>query len=548
MYRVILIVFFVSLCIVGCHHHGEHNERREGAAMFSPGIMEADVGEHVKVLASDEFEGRFPGSHGEQLSVAYLIEQFKRIGLEAGNDGSWLQPVPFVKATLQNPNTLSLVIDGSKGRSALAFGTDMVIASPANQAHATLKDSPIVFVGYDVDSPAQHENDHAGLDLRGKTVVLLINERAWKRQDSIVFNGRKLTWYGRKLDEAARRGAAAAFIVHDTEAVGFSWDVVRNNWQRPRLSLPTSADDRPRLPIAGWLTTAAARKLFADGGANFDALKQLAGSRDFKPVALQVTASISFDNVISHGYSNTVVGKLVGLTRPYETVIYSAHWDYLGRDGGRIFHGAVDNAAGVSGMLEIAEAFEHRRKKPQRTVMFLALTMEESGMLGSRYYINHPLAPLDLTVADIDMDALTVTCPGRNITMISYGQSQLDDYVAAAAQKQRRVLTPDMQLGQGFYARNGQFNFARAGVPVVYARSGQDLCEDVVGQGRKTYEDEMAGRYHRETGVFDPSWDLRWLVQDLRLLFMVGNQLSDERTFPQWKAGSDFRRPERERR
>ncbi len=511
--------------------------------MFSPGIIEADVGIHARVLASDAFEGCAPGTHGEQLTTDYLIRQFQRVGLQPGDHGSWLQAVPYVRAVLQNPEKVKLDIDGGKGGVQLAFGTDMVLASPANQPHAEIRDSPLVFVGYGLDAPDQQRDDYAGMDVRGKTVVILVNEPGWRAQDPMLFKGRKLTWFGHKLVDAARRGAAAAFIVHDTDAVGFSWSVMRNNWSGARFSLPPEEDRRARLPIAGWLTTDSARKLFAAAGADFDALEKAADLPTFKPVALDARASVGFDSVVTTGQSHNVIAELVGSKRPYEAVIYSAHWDHLGRDGNRIFHGAVDNASSVGGLLEIAEAFSHRRPKPERTVMFLAFTMEESGLLGSRYYVSHPVVPLDLTVADINTDALTVIGPSRDIAVIGYGQSQLDDDLAEAARRQHRVLTPDPLPDKGFFARSGQFNFAAAGVPVLYARSGQDLREGGVAAGRQAYDDYIANRYHQPADIYDPNWDLRGLVQDLRLLYMVGSKLSMASSFPQWKPGSDFRRP-----
>lgn len=538
----------ISLVLVACHHHSAGGRNAgQSDATFSPGITEADVSEHVKVLASDVFEGRAPGSPGEKRTTDYLIRQFQRIGLQPGNHGSWLQAVPYVQATLQHAEPAMLVIDGSKDKSELAFGSEMVVGSPANAPHAEIKDSPIVFVGYGVDAPSQQWNDYAGLDLKGKTVVMLVNDPGWSSQDPMLFKGRELTWYGHwanKFEAAARRGAAAAFIVHDTEAAGYPWNVVQTGWSGPQFSLPASEDPAPRLPIAGWLTTAAARKLFADAGADFDAQKQSADMRGFKPVGLDARASIAIDSTITHGQSNNVIGELPGSLRPQESIIYSAHWDHLGRDGSKIYHGAVDNASGVAGLLKIAEAFAHRKPRPVRTVLFLALTLEESGLLGSHYYVNHPAMPLDLTLADIDMDALTVTGPSHDIAVIGYGQSQLDGYLAEAARTQGRTLTPDAMPTQGFFARSGQFNFARAGVPVLYARSGLDLVDGGLSAGRKAYDDYIANRYHQPGDVFDPNWDLRGMVQDLRLLYMVGSKLSTGTTpFPQWKPGSDFRRP-----
>ncbi len=510
--------------------------------MFSPGIIEADVGVHASVLSSDAFEGRAPGTHGEQLTTDYLIRQFQRMGLEPGNNGSWLQAVPYVKTVLQHPENVKLHIHGNKSDAQFVFGDDVVLASPANLPHAEIKDSTVVFVGYGLVEPDQHRDDYAGVDVRGKTVVILVNEPGWRNEDPMLFKGRKLTWFGHKLEDAARHGAAAALLVHDADATGLSWNVARNNWGTTRFSLPPSDDARARLSIAGWLTTASAQKLFASANADFAVLEKTADLPTFKPLSLNAKASVAIDSVVSTGQSHNVIAELVGSKRPSETVIYSTHWDHLGRDGNRIFHGAVDNASSVGGLLEIAEAFSHRRPRPERTVMFMAFTMEESGLLGSRYYISHPVVPLNLTVADINTDALTVIGPSRNIAVIGYGQSELDDDLAEAARRQHRVLSPDPLPDKGFFARSGQFNFATAGVPVLYARSGWDLREGGVAAGRKAYDDYIANRYHQPSDVYEPNWDLRGLVQDLRLLYMVGSKLSMETTFPQWKPGSDFSR------
>jgi len=544
----LLSVVAICLFLVACHHHSAGSRNGGyGNAVFSPGIIEADVSRHTKLLASDAFEGRAPGSKGEQRTTEYLIQQFQRIGLQPGNNGSWLQAVPYVQATLQHADQAQLAIDGSKDKSVLSFGNDMVVGSPADEPHAAIKDSPIVFVGYGVDAPEQQWNDYAGLDLKGKTAVMLVNGPGWSGQDPMLFKGRELTWDGHwmsKFEAAVRHGAAAVFIVHDTAAAGYSWNVVRAGWSGPRFSLPVSDDATPRLPVAGWLTTAAARKLFSDAGADFDTLKKSAGVRGFKSVELNAKASIAIDSTIVRGQSHNVIGELVGSTRPYEAIIYSAHWDHLGRNGNQIYHGAVDNALGVAGLLEIAEAFAHRRPKSARTILFMALTMEESGLLGSRYYVDHPVVPLDLTLADFDTDALMAIGPSRDIAVIGYGQSQLDDYLAEQARKQHRTVARETMPKPGFFARSGQFNFAKAGVPVLYARSGFDLLDGGVIAGRKAYDDYIANRYHQPTDVFDPNWDLRGMVQDLRVLYMVGSKLAKGNApFPQWKPGSDFRRP-----
>ncbi|WP_266156445.1 M28 family peptidase [Dyella silvatica] len=546
MFRLLLTA---AGCVVlaACQHHpaaSADNNSSDPLQGFSPGIVAPDLAKHIKVLASDDFEGRAPGSKGEQRSTDYIVQQFQRIGLEPGNNGSWLQTVPYVATTLQKPGEVKLSIDGAKASPALTFGQDMVVGSLTHQAHAEITSSPLVFVGYGVDTPER--SDYAGLDLRGKTVVILVNSPGWSHQDPMLFKGRELTYYGHwayKLDEAARHGAAAAFIVHDADAAGYPWSVVQTGWQGAQFSLPASEDPTPHLPVAGWLTTAAAQTLFAAAGADFNELKKAADLPGFKAVELDAKASLAIDSSITQGESHNVIGKLTGSKQPDEAIVYSAHWDHLGRDGERIYHGAVENASGVAGLLEIAEAFTHHKPKTHRSMLFLAFTLEESGLLGSQYYIAHPVMPLDKTVADIDVDALTVIGPSHDIAVIGYGQSQLDDYLDEAAETQRREMAPDTKPAKGSFAHSEQFNFAKAGVPVLYARSGLDLLNGGVAAGRKAYDDYIANRYHQPTDVFDPHWDLRGMVQDLRALFIVGGKLSMETTYPQWKPGSDFKRP-----
>ncbi|MFC5741999.1 M28 family peptidase [Dyella tabacisoli] len=546
MFRLLLTA---AGCFVlaACQHHqaaAADSNPADTSQGFSPGIVVPDLARHIKVLASDEFEGRMPGSKGEQRTTDYLIQQFQRIGLEPGNNGSWLQTVPYIATTLQHAEQTKLDIDGSKTTSALNFGKDMVVGSPARQTHAQIKDSPLVFVGYGVDTPQR--SDYAGLDLKGKTVVILVNDPGWKRQDPMLFKGRELTYYGHwtyKFDEAARHGAAAAFIVHDTDAAGYPWSVVQTGWQGAQFSRPAKEDMTPYLPIAGWLTSDAAQTLFAAAGADFSALKQRADQPDFKAIELDAKANLAIDSTIIQGESHNVIGKLRGSKQPDEAIVYSAHWDHLGRDGDRIYHGAVENASGIAGLLEIAEAFTHHKPKPHRSLLFLALTLEESGLLGSQQYIEQPAMPLEKTIADIDTDALTVIGPSRDIAVIGYGQSQLDDYLDEAAETQRREMAPDAKPVAGFFSHSEQFNFAKAGVPVLYARSGLDLVNGGIPAGRKAYDDYIASRYHQPSDAFDPNWDLRGMVQDLRALFIVGGKLSMETTYPQWKPGSDFKRP-----
>jgi Zn-dependent M28 family amino/carboxypeptidase len=518
----------------------------DSAHRTSAQINASDFAQQVKTLSSDAFEGRAPGGKGEQMTTDYLIAQFKQAGLTPGNHGEWLQAVPYVKSTLQRSADTALAIDGAKGLSRLAFGSQMVVGSLVPQAQAAIKDSPIVFIGYGVDAPDEQWNDYAGLDLKGKMVVILVNDPGWGNHDPKLFKGRALTYYGRwtyKFEEAARKGAAAAFIVHDTEAAGYPWGVVQNGWSGSQFSLPASEDPAPRLAVAGWLTTEGARELFKDAGADFDALKRSADQRGFKPVPLQARASIAIDSKIEQGQSHNVVAEVKGGARADEAIVYSAHWDHLGKQGDAIYHGAIDNATGVAGLLEIGAQFAQRKPQPARSVLFVAVTMEESGLLGSAYYVTHPAVPLAKTVANINMDALPIMGPSRDIAVLGYGQSQLDDYISAVARQQGRSISQDDKPEKGFFFRSDQLNFAKLGVPVLYARSGIDLVEGGKDAGSKASDDYTANRYHKPTDAYDPKWDLRGVIADLQALYQVGNKLADESTFPRWKTGSDFKRP-----
>src|SRR5688572_30104899 len=351
---------------------------------FAPALQPGDFAERVKVLASDEFEGRAPGSPGEEKTIAYLQSQFERMGLEPGNNGEWTQTVPMTETTAKDGAVLDLVVRGKKH--ALKYGDDMVIGTRTGQAHVSVKGSDVVFVGYGVDAPEQGWNDYAGLDVKGKTVVILVNDPGFHANDPNLFEGRRMTYYGRwtyKFEEAARKGAAAALIVHDDAAASYGWDVVRGSWSGAQFDLRASDDPAPRLPVQGWITDAQARALFADAGLDFDAQRAAANRRGFKPVSLEGKASVTLESTIVEKSSRNVVARVRGTQRPDEAVVYLAHWDHLGKHpdeaGDNIYNGAIDNATGVAGIMEIAEAFA--KAPPERSVLFLAVTLEESGLL-----------------------------------------------------------------------------------------------------------------------------------------------------------------------
>jgi Zn-dependent M28 family amino/carboxypeptidase len=511
---------------------------------FVPEIAANDFAEYVRVLASDEFEGRAPGSPGEEKTVAYITAQFERMGLKPGNHGSWTQTVPMTETTAKENAVFDITVKGKTH--ALKFGQDMVIGTRSGQPHIAIKDSEVVFVGYGVDAPEQKWNDYAGLDVKGKTVVMLVNDPGFHANDPSLFEGRRMTYYGRwtyKFEEAARKGAAAALIVHDDAGASYGWDVVRSSWSGAQFDLRASDDPAPRLPVQGWITGEESKALFADAGLDLDALRAAANKRGFKAVPLPAKASVTLDSTIVEKSSRNVVGLLPGTERPEEAVVYLAHWDHLGKHpdetGDNIYNGAIDNATGVAGIMEIAGRFAQQPAK--RSLLFLAVTLEESGLLGSKYYVAHPAIPLDKTVAAINIDAMSTFGPSKDIVVTGLGNSELDDVLKGIADKQGRVLHEEATPESGFYFRSDHFNFAKAGVPALYAEGGEDLVQGGSAAGRKAAEAYTEERYHKPADQFDPNWNLEGTMQDLDTLYQVGRILADGNTWPNWRAGNPFR-------
>ncbi|MEZ5458791.1 MAG: M28 family peptidase [Steroidobacteraceae bacterium] len=506
-----------------------------------PAIDAASWESHVATLASDDFEGRKPGTRGERQTLEYLQAQFQRLGLLPGNGGSYLQAVPFVEITAGSDAALRL------GDAALAIGPDAVLWTKRVQPEVSVADSPVVFVGHGVVAPEYGWNDYAGIDMRGKTALILINDPGWDGDDATLFNGRAMTYYGRwtyKFEEAARQGAAAALIIHETAPAAYGWDTVVNSWSGPQLDMVTPDGNAGRIPLEGWVTRDVARRLLAGRGLDLEDLKRRAAQRGFRPLELGVTAAGSVRNAIRRGESANVIGMIPGASRPGEYVLYMGHWDHLGRTlartGDSIFNGAVDNATGTAGLIEIAAAFK-RGRRPERSIVFLALTLEESGLLGSAYYTANPVFPLSQTVAALNMDALFYGGPTRDVSVSGFGASELERYLAEAAQRQGRVLVGEATPEKGFFYRSDHFNFAKAGVPSLYFKAGNDDIErgrDFARQQRAEFEAE---RYHKQADEYRPGMDWRGALQDVELMYAVGAKLANERGFPNWNPGNEFR-------
>jgi Zn-dependent M28 family amino/carboxypeptidase len=558
MSRKLMLVLAATAALAACKREPEAPAAAPEAATppaaahtFTADITEADFADMVKALSSDEFEGRAPGSVGEEKTTAYLEAQMKRIGLQPGNNGSYFQDVPMVETTADEAAT-TLSLTTSAGPRDLKFGTDYVIGTRTGQTEVKLDASDMVFVGYGVDAPEQKWNDYAGQDWTGKTVVMFVNDPGFHGKDETLFGGNRMTYYGRwtyKFEEAARKGAAAALIVHDTAGASYGWDVVKNSWAGPQYDLPAKDDPEKRIPLQGWLSAEAARQLFADAGLDLDAAYASAGKRGFKPVPLKAKATVSLKSSISEKTSRNVIGVLPGSSKPDEAVLYMAHWDHLGKHegdhsddsgGDNIFNGAVDNATGVAGILEIAEAFAHQDPKPARSVVFVAVTLEESGLLGSKYYVAHPTFPMDKIAGVINLDAMSVGGKSRDFVVTGKGNSELEDMLKVHADQQGRVLTEEGNPAGGYYFRSDHFNFAKAGVPALYAKGGNDLLDGGVEAGKAASE-EYAKRYHQASDEMHEGWKLDGVVQDLQALYGVGKDLAVEDKWPNWYEGNPFK-------
>lgn len=506
--------------------------------------------EHVAGLAADELEGRSPGTPGELKTIEYLEKEFLELGLQPAAGGDFRQDVALVEIT-GSGQALSFARGG--GGMALAYGDDMVINSRRVQPGASIANSEVVFVGYGIHAPESGWDDYAGLDMRGKTALILVNDPGFVTGDESLFRGKAMTYHGRwtyKFEEASRQGAAAAIIVHETAPASYDWNVVRNSWSGPQFYLDGADGNADRTQLEGWITEARARQLMELAGQDFDALKAAAVQRGFKPVPLGVTASGGLRNAIRHKRSPNLAGIMPGKDRPDEFVVYMGHWDHLGTgdgaEGDRIYNGAVDNATGVAGILTIARAYRDLLPGASRSVLFLAVTAEESGLLGSEYYVEHPLVPLEKTAAVINIDALVPLGRAKDIEVVGYGASDLEDVLADAAKVQKRSLTPDRRPEAGYFYRSDHFNFAKAGVPSLYVKSGTQLRDKPEGTGQALLEEYQTKRYHKPGDEYAEDWDVGGTIEDLRLLFEVGARIASEETWPEWRAGNEFR-PAREK-
>ena len=544
--QLLSLSLFSSAILIGCSPQSNEVANPAVEAVSETAEIEAMLHEHIAVLASDEFEGRAPATPGEEKTINYLRSEFEALGIAPGNGDSYFQSVTVTAVT--TASNAVLTFSGSNYDAELEYAAEMMVGSQQQIPTTSLVDSELVFVGYGVVAPERNWNDYAGIDVAGKTVVILVNDPGYATQDPDVFNGNAMTYYGRwtyKYEEAARQGAAGALIVHETGPAGYGWEVVSGSWSGPQIGLQADNLNSDKNDVEGWLTLDSAESLFAGAGLNYQKLKATAAQPDFSAVPLgDITASVAIQNSVRTSESQNVIAMIPGTQRPAETIIYTAHWDHLGVNpelpGDNIYNGAADNATGTAALLAMAKMHADAGPAP-RSVVFLAVTAEESGLLGSRWYAEHPVFPLATTVANINIDVLNTYGPMHDIVVVGNGSSELEAYLEEAATAQGRHLVEEPNPERGYYYRSDHFNFAKAGVPALYAESGEDSVEFGKEWGAAQAQDYNENRYHAPSDEYDPSWNLEGAAQDILLYFDVASKLSRESSFPNWLEGNEFK-------
>lgn len=516
------------------------------------GLISADISvkmlkDVTQTLSHDSFEGRAPATAGEEKAITYIAHQFALAGLSPGNHGSWFQDVPLVEIT-PNPATQLHVTGGAKPLN-FQYGPDMVAATRRPEASIFVDQSDIIFLGYGINAPENGWNDYRDVDVKGKTVIVLVNDPDWQSASKEGdFGGQAMTYYGRwtyKYEEAARHGAAAVFIVHDDKPASYGWNVVQSSNTGPLLDTERGANGLAPVPVQGWLRLESARQLMAAAGRDLNQLIKAAEQKDFKAVPLGLKASITLNNSVRRQVSRNVIGVLPGNKAPDEHVIYTAHWDHLGQcaadeTGDDICNGAQDNATGVAGLVTLAHAAS-KQGPARRSMVFLAVTAEESGLLGSAYYAEHPIYPLKDAVAGINIDMLNVRGRTKSIVVIGQGKSELEPMLEQWAQHQNRRMEAEPYPERGYFYRSDHFSFARLGVPFLFADAGDDLVDGGIAAGKKLSDAYNAKRYHGPGDEYDPQWNWAGAVEDLQIYYALGRELADGNRWPNWYPSAEFR-------
>lgn len=511
-------------------------------------IDEAGFMQHLTVLASDEFEGRAPATPGGRKTVEYLEREFKKLGLEPAFNGSYRQAVPLMALNVNNNPPLTLTHDDGS-RDELAYKKQSVVFTSRTADVSIIAQSELVFVGYGVVAPEYGWNDYAGIDMTGKTAVILVNDPGYRSPESDLFKGQTMTYYGRwtyKFEEAARQGASGAIIIHEDGAAGYPWEVVSGSWSGPQYNLYSADDDEHTLAVESWITQTAAKRLFSKNKLSYQDMVVNAGKPGFTPQPLNSSASTRLEVSYEQSDSYNVGAVIKGRERADELFIYTAHWDHLGikkvADGeDAIFNGAQDNATGTAALLEMAQAFKALPTAPQRSVMFLAVTAEESGLLGSKQYAETPAFPMHKTVAGINIDAMSTAGATDDIIVVGFGNSEMDDYLQAAAKPQGRTLVAESAPEKGYFYRSDHFNLAKKGVPMLYAESGLSVRGQPAGYGKAEAERYLKERYHKATDEVHAEWNNGGIMQDLNAHFRIGITISNSHDWPQWSEGNEFK-------
>jgi Zn-dependent M28 family amino/carboxypeptidase len=529
--------------IGSCGQKNDASDSEDGLASFNKDSLT----QHIITLASDEFQGRRPFTAGETKTVDYLSKSFANLGLEPGNGSSYFQDVPMVEITSVSDPTMK--VQSPKGGFILKRMDDYVVWTENTDSVVSLVNDDVVFAGFGIIAPEYRWNDYAGLDVKGKVVLVLVNDPGYGSGDTTLFKGNTMTYYGRwtyKFEEAARQGAKGCLIIHNTVAASYPFDVVRNSWGGAQLHLDTRGTRQYRCPVEGWLTEAASKKMLMASSQDTSLLAK-AHLKGFKAVPLGLKLSTAMRVKALFNTSKNVVGKITGSKRPDEYIIYTAHWDHFGvgkpdEKGDSIYNGALDNATGTASLLELARAFESRKNKPERTILFLSVTAEEQGLLGSAYYAQHPLYPVEKTVANINIDGINNFGKTKDIEITGAGQSELEDYLKREVESKGRYIAIETHQEAGHYFRSDHFNFAKVGVPALNTGSGIDHIEKGREYGKERHEEYTERYYHRPSDEYDASrWNLDGGLEDIELLFQVGKRLASETSWPKWKEGSEFK-------
>jgi Zn-dependent M28 family amino/carboxypeptidase len=530
------LIFIVLLLCVSCN-----TDPNETTVVVQ--VDQTTIANHIEQLASDEFLGRKPFTEGEVKTVNYLKAEFEKLGLLPGNGDSFFQDVPMVEITGTPSETMAF--SGKNGSFDLTVLSDFVATTNKVETEVGLANSELVFAGYGIVAPEYGWNDYEGIDWKGKTAVVLINDPGFQSGDSTLFKGNEMTYYGRwtyKYEEAARQGADGLIIIHDTEPASYGWNVIESGWTGARLVIES---DLPLLDVESWISGESAEKMFDASSMKGQDYKSLSRDKNFKPIPLDLNVTVSIQNAIKKDVSKNVVAMIPGTDRKDEVIIYSAHWDHFGVgkaiEGDSIYNGAVDNASGTAGLLAIAEAFK-KSNATKRTIVFIALTGEEQGLLGSAYYAEYPIFDPKKTVANINIDALDSPGKMKDLTITGYGQSEMDEYAKEAALEQGRYIIPDPEAEKGYFFRSDHFNFAKIGIPALYASGsyeGFDKSIEEINEFKAFYG---ANKYHQPSDEYDPSTtNLSGVQLDLQLFFEVGLKIANEDYFPKWYDGSEFK-------